>query len=59
MSAGLLVVQLKYRLYVDHLSKWFVFFNSFMFYRLFMVALSFFRLAYNGLQLPEGRDFYH
>ena len=31
MSVGLLVVRLKYGLYVGHLSKWFVFVNSFMF----------------------------
>ena len=31
MSVGLLAVLLKYGLYVGHLSKWFVFVNSFMF----------------------------
>jgi hypothetical protein len=31
MSVGLLVVRLKYGLYVGHLSKWFVFVNSFNF----------------------------
>jgi hypothetical protein len=31
MSVGLLVVRLKYGLYVGHLSKLFVFVNSFMF----------------------------
>jgi hypothetical protein len=31
MSVGLLVVLLQYGLYVGHLSKWFVFVNSFMF----------------------------
>ena len=31
MSVGLLVVRLKYGLYVGHLSKWFVCVNSFMF----------------------------
>jgi hypothetical protein len=31
MSVGLLAVRLKYGLYVGHLSKWFVFVNSFMF----------------------------
>ena len=31
MSVGLLVVRLKYGLYVGHLSKWFVFVPSFMF----------------------------
>jgi hypothetical protein len=31
MRVGLLVVRLKYGLYVGHLSKWFVFVNSFNF----------------------------
>jgi hypothetical protein len=31
MSGGLLVVHLKFCLYVGHLSKWFVFVNSLMF----------------------------
>jgi hypothetical protein len=31
MSVGLLVVRLQYGLYVGHLSKWFVFVNSFNF----------------------------
>jgi len=31
ISVGLLAVQLKYDLYVGHLSKWFVFVNSLMF----------------------------
>jgi hypothetical protein len=50
MSVGLLVVPLKYGLYVGHLSKWFVFVSS------FMVALSSFRLAYNGVGLCEVAD---
>jgi hypothetical protein len=31
LSVGLLVARLKYGLYVGHLSKWFVFVNSFNF----------------------------
>jgi hypothetical protein len=31
MSVGLIAFRLKYGLYVGHLSKWFVFVNSFMF----------------------------
>jgi len=59
MSVGLLVVRLKYGLYVGHLSKWFAFVLMFSFSRLFMVALSSFRLAYNVLPLCEGGVFQH
>lgn len=38
MSVGLLVVRLKYGLYVGHLSKWFVFVLCSIFSRLFHVC---------------------
>ena len=47
MCVGLLVVRLKYSLYVCHLSKWFTLNQSLVFSCLFMVALSSFRFAYN------------
>ena len=58
MSVGLLVVRLKYGLYVGHLSKWFVCVNSFMFLVVcFNVDVSFFRLTGNGLALGAVADF--
>jgi hypothetical protein len=58
MSVGSVAVQLPYGLYVvDHLSK-LAFHFMFIVVRLFVVVSSV-RLAGNGLQLPEGRDFYH
>ena len=57
MSIGSVAVQLKYGLYVGHLSK-LAFHFMFILVRL-VVVVSSVRLACNGLQLPEGRDFYH
>jgi len=55
MSVGSVAVQLKYGLYVGHLSK-LAFHFMFKVVRL-VVVVSSVRLACNGLQLPEGGDF--
>jgi len=57
MSVGSVAVRLKYGMYVGYLSK-LAFQFMFKIVRLFVVMSSV-RLACNGLQLPEGRDFYH
>jgi len=55
-QVGLLVVRLKYCLYVGNLSKWFTFFLVFS--CLFVVVVSTFTLAGNVPQLQEVGDFY-
>jgi hypothetical protein len=48
MSVGLLVVRLKYGLYVGHLSKWFVFVLSFKFWSVCRLVNGRPTIGYNG-----------
>ena len=57
MSVGSVAVQLKYGLYVGHLSK-LAFHFMFIIVRL-VVVVSSVRLACNGFGLGEGGDFHH
>jgi hypothetical protein len=57
---GLDAVLLQYGLYVfGHLSKWFVFVLMFKIWSVCRVVNGRPTIGYNGLQLPEGREFYH
>jgi hypothetical protein len=57
MSVGLLVVRLKYGLYVGHLSKWFVVVLMFKFWSVCRLVNGRPTIGYNGFQLHAGRDF--
>ncbi len=59
MSVGLLAVQLKYDLYVGHLSKWFVFVLMFKFWSVGRVVNGRPTIGYNGSGLAEGGAFKH
>ncbi len=57
MSVGLLAVQLKYDLYVGHLSKWFVFVLMFKFWSVGRVVNGRPTIGYNVSGLKEVGDF--
>ena len=57
MSVGLLVVLLKYGLYVGHLSKWFVFVLMFKFWSVCGLVNGRPTIGYNGLRLGVVADF--
>ena len=60
LSVGLLAVPFQYGLYVfGHLSKWFVFVLMFKFWSVYRLWNGRPTIGYNGLQICDGRDFYH